>query len=1484
MSPSSRLAHTRRFLRVIITLAVIALLGPHALTNPATAAIDVESIAIAADSVYRAVNLNGAALSVDGVPFESGLTAPNVESGPSRFCNQNVALDPVAAASTAAMIRCSVWGKGSPGARVTMTAIPNGSYKVSLYTWEDNASQTFSLGINGATVATNVVSGAAGTWKVLGPYAVDIANGTLAISSSGGAANLSGLVLERAAVGGNRAPAVTAPGNQTSARGAAIAPLTIAATDPDTGQTLQFSATGLPAGLGIAPSTGIISGTPTAVGTSNVTVRATDNGSPALTGSAAFSWTINDTGTGTGTLYRAVNLNGPALTVGDVPFEAGTSATNLATGPSRFCNQNVTLIPATDASTAAMIRCSVWGTGSPGARVTMSAVPNGTYRVSLYTWEDNASATFSLAVNGATAASNIASGPAGSWKRLGPYETTVTNGTLAVTSSGGAANISGVVVERVSTAANAAPTVTGPGTQTSTRGVAIAPLPIRAVDPDPGQSLTYAADGLPAGLTIAASTGVITGTPTALGTSNVTVRATDSGSPRMSGAASFTWSIGDAATAGILYRAVNLNGPVLTADGIDFEAGTTAANLTSGPSRFCNQDVNLIPATDESKAAMLRCSIYGSGSPGARLTMSGVPAGTYDVSAYTWEDNASATYSLVLNGRTVADVVSGPAGTWKLLGPYPVTVTSAGTIALNSVGGTANISGITVRATGTTKVSTVSVTSPAPGATLVEPATLTGSASATAGVDRVLVAVRDSSRGLWWNGAAWQAAKVDNAVTLARRGSVTTDWSYAFNSAGAMGPYELTATAVSTDAVASAPSSRTFSAVPSGSPTFDPAKVADTFVAGGNWTRALAADWLGNGHMVVLSQLGYVYDVDPATGAQRQILDLTGQTNSQGEAGALDILTDPAGTGFYVYYTVANSDRLRISHFTAGSRTEQVIWTNPGLGYNTDNPYHVGASLNIGPDSKLYVSIGDRVEGRSQDRTNVFGKVLRLNLDGTIPADNPLRDGAGPNLDEIWAYGFRNPYRTSFDRTTGRYWIADVGGNVSAQAYEEVNIGQAGANYGWPGCEGPGSQPKNGPICPGGVTVPVYSYAHTTGLGCCQNKAIIGGEIYRGSMFPLAGYYVYADYPTDQFYWLQLGADGRTGVASGLLHQSSTPTPVWLSTGPDGAIYWLSLGFDGTGELRKLSYAGSNDRPPVISSASATPTSGAEPLTVRFSGAAGDPDGTAVTYRWDFGDGTSATTAAATHTYAAAGSFQARLQVTSNGATTSSDPIFITVGAPPKAAITSPPDGTQFSAGQTMTFTGSGTDPGVGALPGSALSWNIEFLHDDHAHPAASGTGASITYKVPTSGHDFSGNTRYRVTLTVRDADGLIGTSTITVWPRKTKVQVTSNAASTITVDEVTQNLPFDIDSVLNFQHTISVPATVCQTGTTRQFSSWSDGGARTHTITVTANLSLVATYTDTKVACTTPPAVGPLSSPSPSPSPSPAPTATPSPPPSPSP
>ena len=154
----------------------------------------------------------------------------------------------------------------------------------------------------------------------------------------------------------------------------------------------------------------------------------------------------------------------------------------------------------------------------------------------------------------------------------------------------------------------------------------------------------------------------------------------------------------------------------------------------------------------------------------------------------------------------------------------------------------------------------------------------------------------------------------------------------------------------------------------------------------------------------------------------------------------------------------------------------------------------------------------------------MFGKI-RINPDGSVPTDNPLYDGAGPNVDEIYAYGLRNPFRSSFDSETGVFYVGDVGGNDDLTAYEGLNVIVPGANYGWPMCEGPLGPPKLGATCPGGVTAPLHYYHHSPyGNGSTEtSRAIVGGMVYRGTSFPAGfrGTYVFGDFPKGDVYWLE---------------------------------------------------------------------------------------------------------------------------------------------------------------------------------------------------------------------------------------------------------------------------------------------------------------------------------------------------------------------------
>jgi hypothetical protein len=191
-------------------------------------------------------------------------------------------------------------------------------------------------------------------------------------------------------------------------------------------------------------------------------------------------------------------------------------------------------------------------------------------------------------------------------------------------------------------------------------------------------------------------------------------------------------------------------------------------------------------------------------------------------------------------------------------------------------------------------------------------------------------------------------------------------------------------------------------------------------------------------------------------------------------------------------------------------------------------------------------------------------------------------------------------------------------------------------------------------------------------------------------------------------------------------------------------------------------------------------------------------------------------------------------------------PITISVGSPPTPTIFSPTDGTFFIAGDVISFSGDATDTEDGVLPASSFAWNIDFLHEGHVHPGIPITGVkSGAFTIPTSGHDFSGFTRYRVMLTVTDSNGLQASTSVTVFPNKVNLSFdTIPTGLTLYLDGIAKTTPFVYDTLANFQHTIE--ARDQTTGTTAYtFASWSDGGAQTHTITAPSSpQSYVATYT----------------------------------------
>ena len=620
-----------------------------------------------------------------------------------------------------------------------------------------------------------------------------------------------------------------------------------------------------------------------------------------------------------------------------------------------------------------------------------------------------------------------------------------------------------------------------------------------------------------------------------------------------------------------------------------------------------------------------------------------------------------------------------------------------------------------------------------------------------------------------------------------------------------------------------------------------------------------AVKFLPDGKMLVLELGGKIWkvntstwDVDPTP-----FLEITNIGTLNGEQGLMDLVLDPdfaSNRFYYVFYTRGTPNRDRTSRFTATADLSGTIAGSEFLIYEDPqdaNDEHHGGSLSFANDGKLYITTGEHFDASAaQSLTSPRGKLLRFNKDGTVPADNPFFDGGGPNVDAIWALGLRNPFRSSYDSLTDRLYIGNVGGNDYSTAQEDVNLGARGANYGWPLCEGsscPGGAPP-------GIKFPFYSYDHSDALHplpAGRDACIIGGFVYRGSQFPpeYYGSYFFGDYAQHWIKRLTLDANGNlTGVLNFEPSDGSPDGPygdiVGLTEGSDGALYYVDIGTGpGSGSIRRIRYV-ANDLPPTAV-ASAQPSQGPAPLTVNFSSAgSSDPEGDPLTFAWTFGDGGTSTLANPVHTYISNGPYSVRLTV-SDGTVSSFTTITVRVGNPPVPTIVAPADGGLFRAGQVVPFSGTAVDPEDGAIPASGLTWNIDFLHEGHVHPGLPQVGVSSgTFTVPTTGHDFHGFTRYRFTLTATDLDGLQGSTSVTIFPDKVNLSFDSAPrAFALTLDGISHVTPFVYDTLKGFLHAVGAPD---HPGSPvgYAFDSWSDGGARDHTLVVPdASASFLATY-----------------------------------------
>ncbi|MFG3339221.1 PQQ-dependent sugar dehydrogenase [Glycomyces sp. NPDC048151] len=545
-------------------------------------------------------------------------------------------------------------------------------------------------------------------------------------------------------------------------------------------------------------------------------------------------------------------------------------------------------------------------------------------------------------------------------------------------------------------------------------------------------------------------------------------------------------------------------------------------------------------------------------------------------------------------------------------------------------------------------------------------------------------------------------------------------------------------------------------------------------------------------------------------------------TAGSDERGLLGLELDPdfASNGYvYVGYTAAdNLDRL--SRFTMAGHaidpgSELVLIQSQ----QDANVFHHSGSVKFGPDGKLYWTLGMNTNNQNPPNLgNVHGKMHRINADGSIPPDNPFVDtpGAEPS---VWAYGLRNSFRWDFvpsGPNAGSVLAGDVGGSE----WEELNLIERGANYGWPHVEGVCAD------CP--YAQPVYAYPHTAPPASAGSISSV--EVYEGGLLgeQYENAVFFADYTLGFVKYLVMDEAFETVVSE---HDFDTEagTPVELQTGPDGALYQLNIY---PGELYRIAPSGGNRTP--VAAASATPDNGYAPLEVEFSSAgSADADGDALTYAWDFGDGEASTEANPVHTYTEDGVYQAVLTV-SDGEKSAESTVEIQVGnTRPEAVVLTPEAGLTYDGGDLVSFTGSATDPEDGALDADSLSWTVQFHHADHVHPFyGPAEGASGQIEIPRAPHGGD-NTFYRITLTATDSGGLTDTASVDVHPNTVEVAIATDPPG---LEFTLDGRPFETATkrmVVGTEYVLGAESPQYAGGSRFQFAGWSTGAEQQHTFTV---------------------------------------------------
>lgn len=585
-------------------------------------------------------------------------------------------------------------------------------------------------------------------------------------------------------------------------------------------------------------------------------------------------------------------------------------------------------------------------------------------------------------------------------------------------------------------------------------------------------------------------------------------------------------------------------------------------------------------------------------------------------------------------------------------------------------------------------------------------------------------------------------------------------------------------------------------------------------------------------------------------GSRQEQPVVTISTDTSGDGGLQSIIVDPnfeQNHYFYVWYATGKNaigwtgtSLYRLSRFTFNPLTERSVAGSETLILSgiQRGELHNGGALAFDDAGNLYIGTGDRENfDIAQDLSSLNGKLLRIHPreDGgyTIPKSNPFV-GVPEVRDEIYAYGFRNPFRMARRQSDGMLALGDVG----RSNWEEINTITPGANYGWPIREGPCPIGQAQPCepAPDTFTDPAIYYEHPDEPD--RGAAITGLTFYQGNAFP-NDYHENVFFPdfNQQF----------IGTAAVHTHTRAAPSaPIHdqlfeyfaRDVGNlvdieyyDGKLYLLDIV---RGTVSRLSYHGDIQAP--ATQLAADPVQGPAPLTVTLSAEKTlAAEGSNLIYYWTFGDGTTpefTLSPSITHTYETDGSFNPSLQVIDDQAR-ESEPVTeeISVYSGEMAEIQlenlTEPGRTRYHGGDQIAYTAARDAGTTGLDPDTPYSWRIDLHHNQHIHPlVVEEAQESGIFDIPTANHSNSTALWYDFTLTMHALTESGSPVDVTVQrallPATSTITLTTVPVSTtIKADYVNRSVPYTFDSIVGVEHVVEIPPSIVKATGIYEFGHW---------------------------------------------------------------